>query len=201
MTLTSHPLPFDRPPLVCDGKRFSIADLEALPSEVPSGPVDYELDDGRLITMVPTGDFHAATQAKLACELIIQGERRGLGVARTEGGVVLWRRPDRLVGPDVAFILARSLPVRRSPEGYLETIPELIIEVRSKNDSREYLERKTADYLTAGAWLVLIADPETKTITAHRPDGSLRTFGERDVLTLDGVLPDFRAAVADLFAA
>lgn len=201
MSLASESFPVDRPPLVWEGKRFSIADLEALPSEVPSGPVDYELDNGRLITMVPTGDFHAAAQANFIGELMAQGQKLGLGVVRTEGGVILWRNPDRLVGPDAAFILQRSLPVRRSPEGYLETIPELVVEVRSKNDSREYLERKTADYLAAGVWLVLLADPETKTITAHRPGGAVQTFGERDVLTLEGVLPEFRCAVAELFAA
>ena len=34
-----------------------------------------------------------------------------------------------------AFILTASLPVRQSTEGYLETIPEIVVEVRSKNDT------------------------------------------------------------------
>lgn len=202
MSLTfDHQWLVDRPPLPVPGKLFTIADLNALPVEVPSGPVDYELDNGRLITVVPPGDAHGAAQARLCSELIVQGDKRGLGATRTEVGVVLWRGPDRLVGPDVAFILKRSLPVRRSPEGYLETIPELVVEIVSKNDTQPFLDREIADYLAAGVQLALVADPESKTIIAYRPGGAVQTFNEHDTLTLDGILPEFRCAVAELFAA
>lgn len=201
MSLTfDHQSLTDRPPLAVPGKLFTIADLGALPVEVPSGPVDYELDNGRLVTMVCANDFHGAAQTNIAFQLVLQGQKRGLGVARTEVGVVLWRGPDRLVGPDVAFILTRSLPVRRSPEGYLETIPQLVVEVRSPNDTQPYLDRKIADYLTAGVLSALVADPDTKTIIAYRPGGAVQTFAEHDTLTLDGILPEFRCAVAELFA-
>jgi hypothetical protein len=43
------PASSDRPPVHYGGKRFTIADLEAFPREVPSGPVDFELDNGRLV--------------------------------------------------------------------------------------------------------------------------------------------------------
>lgn len=36
--------------------------------------------------------------------------------------MILRRNPDRLVGPDGVFIANRNLPLRYSPEGYLETI-------------------------------------------------------------------------------
>jgi Uma2 family endonuclease len=44
-------------------KLFTIADLDLLPSELPSGPVRYELHHGRLITMPPPGDIHGAVRA------------------------------------------------------------------------------------------------------------------------------------------
>jgi Uma2 family endonuclease len=181
------------------GKRFSIADLTALPTEVPSGPVDYELDNGSLVTMVPPGDEHGGVQAKFSREFLNQGQDRKLGVARAEVGIVLWRNPDRLVGADAAFILTRSLPLRRTPEGYLETIPEIVVEVRSKNDTGPYVERKVADYLHAGVRMVLVPDPATKTITAFEPNGVSKTFAENDELTLGNLLPDFRASVAEFF--
>ncbi len=62
--------------------------------------------------------------------------------ARTEVGIVLWRNPDRVVGADVVFVAKKSLPIQRTKEGYLETIPELVVEIRSKNDSLKYVERK-----------------------------------------------------------
>lgn len=181
------------------GKLFSIADLAALPTEVPSGPVDYELDNGSLVTMVPPGDEHAGVQAKISRQFLNQGQDRKLGVARAEVGIVLWRNPDRLVGADAAFILSRSLPIRRTPEGYLETIPEIVVEVRSKNDTGPYVERKVADYLHAGVCMVLVPDPATKTITAFEANGVSKTFAENEDLTLGNLLPDFRASVAELF--
>ncbi|HEY4235344.1 MAG TPA: hypothetical protein VGM76_18070, partial [Lacipirellulaceae bacterium] len=74
---------------------FTAADLEAFPTELPSGPIDYELDNGRLVfIMVPPGNMHGAAQSNIAAELKYQGEKKGHGKARTEVGVILWREPD-----------------------------------------------------------------------------------------------------------
>jgi Uma2 family endonuclease len=180
-------------------KCFSIADVAKLPTELPSGTVDYELDNGRLITMVPPGDMHGAVQAQISSELLVQGQRRGAGLARAEVGIVLWRNPDRLVAADAAFILNRSLPLRHSPEGYLETIPELVVEVRSKNDSAADVKHKVDDYLTAGVHVVLVADPSTKSVTLYSRDNEPHRFSESETLVLESILPDFRCSVADLF--
>ena len=149
--------------------------------------------------MVPPGDAHGSVQGELVTELKIQGQRRGLGLARSEVGIVLRRNPDRLVGADAAFITNRSLPLKHSPEGYLETIPELVVEVRSKNDSIAYLDGKIADYLAAGVEIVLVADPRTNTVSLHRSGRAVETFAAADELKLPEVLPDFRCVVADLF--
>ena len=83
-------------------------------------------------------------------------------------GIELSRNPDTVLGADLAFVAKSKLPVRRSREGYLETIPDLVIEVRSKNDTRAELERKAQQYLSAGVVIVLISDPEAKTVAEHR---------------------------------
>jgi len=180
-------------------KVFTIEDLAALPVELPSGPVDYELDNGRLLTKVPPGDLHGAIQARIVTQLVIQGEQRGLGVARSEVGIVLRRNPDRLVGADAAFIAKNSLPIRRSPEGYLETMPDLVVEVRSKNDAPSYVQRKVDDYLAVGVRSVLVIDPVQQSATVYDSTGLSRTFGKLDTLNLDEVIPGFHVLVADLF--
>jgi len=187
-------------PQLAGGERsLTIADVATLPEELPSGPVNFELDNGRLVAMAPPGDVHGVVQGRIVRQFLNQGEDKGLGTARTESGVILWRNPDRLVGPDAAFIANKSLPVRRSPEGYLETIPELVVEILSKNDSAERLARKTADYLRAGVEVVWIADPQSKTITAHTRDGQPQVFGPQDDLTAETIIPGFRVRVAELF--
>src|SRR5262249_15980182 len=129
-------------------KRFSVADLEHLPSDLPSGPVLYELHHGRLITLPPHGDQHGAVLSNISGELCLQAQERGLGKTRTRGpALILGREPAHVFVPDAVFIPNRQLPTRRSPEGYLETIPDLIVEVRSKNDTLVGLQRKAGDYL------------------------------------------------------
>lgn len=178
---------------------LTAADLAALPDELPSGTVKYELNDGRLVVMPPPGDIHARRQSKVYRFLDSDAEDRGLGEAYGEVGVVLRRNPDRVVGPDAAFVLTRSLPVRRSPEGYLETTPELIVEVRSRNDWTPEVLAKTQEYFDAGVLVVWVIDPVARTVADRRPDGSATVFRETDTLTCD-LLPGFAVPVAKLFA-
>src|SRR5262245_9140854 len=96
---------------------LTAADLAMLPSELASGTVLYELDNGRLIVMPPPGSTHGAVESNLTTDLKSQGERKGLGkVLCGEVGIVLWRDPDRVVGADAIFIANASLPIRLSPE-------------------------------------------------------------------------------------
>jgi Uma2 family endonuclease len=182
-----------------NGRLFTIADVDKLPRELPSGPVDYELDNGRIVTMSPTGNRHSAVQTRISSELVDHGDKKGLGETRVEVGVVLWRNPDRLVGPDVAFFSKKSFPLNESVEGYLETIPELVFEVRSKNDTEAEIRRKVADYLAAGVKQVFNVDPETKTISLHRVGQALVMLGETDILKLDETIPDCSLSLAELF--
>jgi Uma2 family endonuclease len=194
----SDPLTSALPPEPPDyvPKLFTAADLEQLPSELPSGPVRYELHHGRLITMPPPGDVHGAVEGNLITALKVQGEYKGLGKARCgEVAVILQRNPDHIFGVDTVFISNARLPIRRSPEGYLETIPELIVEVRSKNDTLAALQRKAEDYLNAGVVVVWVVDPINRNVVEYRQGAASRTYGEDDVLTVDDIIPGFALPV------
>src|SRR5947208_9054838 len=79
---------------------LTAADLAALPDELPSGPANYELDDGRLVIMPAPGDVHAAVSSNITAHLKVQGEWAGHGKARDAVSVILRRNPDRVVGTD-----------------------------------------------------------------------------------------------------
>jgi Uma2 family endonuclease len=190
---------FDRSPLVPTPRLLTAADLAALPDELPSGPVRYELDNGSLIMMAPAGESHADTQKFIVTELTVQGERRGCGKAYGEIGVILWKNPFRVVEPDAAFVKKTSLPLQISPEGYLETIPELIVEVRSKNDTKAYIARKVGDYLDAGAQLVWVIDPDDATAIEHYAGAAAKSLSITDVLECEDIIPGFRLPLRELF--
>lgn len=182
------------------GRLLTAADLSSFPEELPSGPVKYELDNGRLVfIMVPPGYIHGAVQSNIVTQLKIQGEFKGHGRAVTETGLVLWRDADRVVGPDVLFIGNKSLPLRLSPEGYLETIPELVVEIRSKNDSPAYLKRKVEHCLKAGVEIVWVADPSTKTVAIHTLGSEPKILAESESLELPSLIPGFSLPLADVF--
>ncbi len=189
------------PPLVGMFPRLlTAADLAVLPSQLPSGPVRWELDNGRLIAMAPPEYIHGRCENNIASQLRTQGEERGHGQACGEVGVLLRQHPDRVVGPDAVFIAQQSLPVRLSPEGYLQTMPDLAVEVRSKNDTQPEVEQKVNEYLQAGVRVVWVADPEMQTITAYRTGEPPQVFTAADTLTIPDVIPRFAMPVQDAFA-
>jgi Uma2 family endonuclease len=107
--------------------------------------------------------------SNFAAELHVQGQERNLGKARCGApALVLSREPAHVFVPDAVFISNNRLPIRRSPEGYLETIPDLIVEVCSKNDSLPALERKAGEYLVAGAVVVWIVEPINRNVLEYR---------------------------------
>jgi len=182
------------------GRLLTVADLAELPDELPSGPVQFELDNGRLVVLPAADETHAAAVSNLAAELLVQGVRRKHGKARCGGvGIILWRNPDRVVGADVIFIASASLPIQRSTEGYLETIPDLVVEVRSKTQTVKEILDKVADYLHAGVKIVWVADPKKQTVAVHRRGRKVQVFKQGDTLTAEEIIPGFRLAVADVF--
>lgn len=189
-----------RPPVDALFRPFTAADLAEMPPELPSGPVLYELDNGRLVAMSPPGHKHAEHEYRIAKRLGDAVDPQQLGKIYTgDIGIVLWRNPDRVVGADIAFVRRESLPVKESREGYLETIPDLIVEVASKNDTAAYLERKANDYLRAGVRVVWIADPQTKTLTEHRRDAPPRVFAETETVALPEIIPGLELVLKDVF--
>lgn len=148
--------------------------------------------------MPPPGARHGHRQARFLAYLFTQGEQLGHGTAYGEVGVLLRRNPDHLVGADAAFLTTAQLPPRVSSEGYLLTIPALVVEVRSKNDTQPEIDTKVNDYLAAGALLVWVADPDARTVTVYQPGAAPVTLSATDTLTAPAVIPGFAVPVGDL---
>lgn len=179
---------------------LTAADLAALPNELPSGAARYELDNGVLLTMSPPGVDHGETENIIASELRQQGAKRGFGKSTGEIGLLLRRNPDRVVAPDATFFSNSRLPWRRTTEGYSETIPDLVVEVVSKNDTRAYLTRKIKDYLHAGVVIVWLVDPAKRTLVEHRSGCEPVTYDGAATVELPELIPGFQLRLDDVFA-
>jgi len=150
--------------------------------------------------MSPPGRRHGFVECRIAKALCDALEEPPLGEVYTgETGIVLWRNPDRVVGADVVFISRTSLPAQESREGYLETIPDLVVEVVSKNDTGPYVGRKVDDYLQAGVRVVWVADPDARTLAEHRRDAKPRLFGQDETVELPEMLPGLKLSLKEVF--
>lgn len=78
-------------------------------------------------------------------------------------------------------------------------LPELVAEVRSPSDAWTVVFAKVEDYLGAGVNVVLVLDPETRTVMICRPGPTQTTLKAGDTLTVPDVLPGFAVEVARLF--
>ncbi len=181
------------------GRWLTVADLAVFPTQLPSGPVEYELDRGKLVILTPHGPIHGHCQARISCEISLQRAKPDYGAAFTRVGFVASRNPDTVFAPDVAFVAKSKFPIQESPEGYLETVPDLVVEVRSKNDTVAELERKAAIYLAAGVGTVWLADPMNKAVTVLRQNLELRIYRIGETLESDEPIPGFKMRLADIF--
>ncbi len=176
---------------------FTVAEVAMLPERLGNSDVKYELYRGELVIMAPPGGEHARRQHMIG-RVLQRAEDLGLGVAYSEVGVILHLDPDTLYGPDAAFVLKASLPVKYTREGYIDTLPEIIVEVKSKNDTDPKFRSKCADYLEAGVKVVWWIDPYKKTLLSVSADGREQSFGVADTLICD-LLPGFTVPLAMLF--
>lgn len=169
--------------------------------ELPDDGRRYELLDGELKEMTPPGGEHGGVEANLTYLLNAHVRERGLGrVLSGDPGVFLRRNPDRVRAPDVCFIAAGRLPGDKPPAGYLEIVPDLIIEIISPNDKASDVQQKIEEWLAAGAKLVWALYPATHSIVAYRSLTDIRVYTEADTIDGSPVLPDFTCKVAELFS-
>lgn len=160
----------------------------------------YELVEGELVEMAPTGARHGRVASRADHRLRAYVEREDLGeVFAAETGFRLARNPDKVRAPDVAFVSKGRLPPGDLPVGFLDVVPDLVVEVVSPGDTASYVQAKVEDWLRAGVRLVWVFYPDTRSVAVYCSLGKSYILTEEDQLQGDPVLPGFTCPVKDLF--
>lgn len=159
-----------------------------------------ELVNGKIVHLTASRPLHALVEIRLGSRLLTYADGSGRGhILGGEVGLWVKREPDTVRGADLVFI-SRERWARRSPKGFLDIAPELVIEILSPDDRRGEVQEKLEEYLALGVDLVWIVDPEFRCVLAYR--GSLfdvERFDEGDTLADEEILPGFSLPVADIF--
>jgi Uma2 family endonuclease len=129
------------------------------------------------------------------------GRAHALGVVcGAETGFILASDPDTVMAPDVAYVRRERIPSSGRPRGFWRGAADLAVEVLSPADTPRQVEDKARAWIEAGARLVVLVDPRSRTVTLRRPNGPSSALSESGVLEGEDVVPGFRLAVADIFA-
>ncbi len=168
--------------------------------DLPDDDYKYELVEGELIRMAPTGGEHGVLTVRVAYVLHAYVQENDLGiVSGAETGFILQRGPDIVRAPDAAFIAKARIPETGIPKTYWPFAPDLAVEVTSPSDRFSAVQTKIAEYFSAGTRLAWVVEPATRTVYVYRSAHDVRVLGEEDELSGEDVLPGFRYAVRRLF--
>jgi Uma2 family endonuclease len=168
--------------------RYTPEDLLAMPDGK-----SYELVDGRLVER-KMGAESSLVGGELYLRLAPFCKERDLGnVWPADNGYQCFpHAPDLVRRPDVSFVRSGRLPGDVAPKGWVKVPPDLAVEVISPNDRVYELDAKLADYRKVRVPLVWVINPESRTATVYRADGSVRILFEDDELNGEDVIPGFR---------
>ena len=168
---------------------------------LPRGEFRYELINGELKKMSPTGHKHGKITMRLSAPLAQHVRERGLGeVYAAETGFKLSSDPDTVRAPDIAFIRQQRVTEIGNTEGYWPGSPDLAVEVLSPNDRVAEVEENVSEWLGGGARQVWVVSPKLHTVTVYRSLTDIKTLTEKDKLDGDDVVPEFQISIAEIFA-
>jgi Uma2 family endonuclease len=127
-----------------------------------------------------------------------QAQQAGF-VFSADGGYRIFPHAPKLVRyPDVSFIGRGRLPNDEPPDGLLQIVPDLVVEVVSPNDLAEDVETRVTDFVRVGVPLIWVIYPNTRSVRVVRQGASMPILFETDELQGGDVLPGFSCRVGQL---
>ena len=159
----------------------------------------YELLDGELKSMPPTGASHGRLTVNLSAEVTIFVRRNNLGECfGAETGFYISEDPLTILAPDFAFVSRGRMPAE-VPAKFLPVVPDLVLEVRSPGDRAGEVADKVGRWLAAGTQIVWELNPRTKKLTVFRPNAPALELGEDETLTAELLLSGWSLALSSIF--
>jgi Uma2 family endonuclease len=85
-------------------------------------------------------------------------------------------------------------------DSFAPTCPEFVVEILSKSDSRDTLERKMEMWIANGAKLAWMIDPFAATVSIYRPSEGIELLERPELVEADSVVKGFRLETSRLWA-
>ncbi|MGH7998667.1 MAG: Uma2 family endonuclease [Brasilonema sp.] len=186
---------------------FTIKDLEQLQVEHPEWQM--ELVDGSIVVMGPS-DYESE---ELGAEFIrllgnwVRPKKLGRVTGSSAGFILPSIETEdtkasngisrNLRAPDISFVKAERL--KKSKRDFVELVPDLMVEVKSKSDRIKPLVEKIELFLQLGCTIGILIDPDKLTVTVYRLNQNSVVLKDNDKLTLPELLPGWEITVSELW--
>jgi Uma2 family endonuclease len=160
---------------------------------------EVELVDGEIVILPPPSGYHNAVIMAIIEALLPYA--RSIGARLGSEGLGFAIGPNYRMA-DVSLTLKERLGIftKERPYWALEP-PDLAIEVLSPEQYGErYARQKVPEYLEAGAKVVWLVNPDTRTVRVFTADSDeVVTYSDDAEIDLDVIAPGFRSPVSAFF--
>ena len=153
--------------------------------------------NGEILVMTPAGSKTSQMNSRITRLLDEWAEEDGRGAAfDSNGGFTL---PDgSMRAADAAWVDRKKWDAlsARDQERFAPLCPDFVIELRSPNDSLTELRTKMEHWITNGARLGWLIDPENKAISIYRPGEEPEVLTHPTSVQGNGVMAGFELVMA-----
>ena len=154
---------------------------------------------GRALQKVSPKTAHSFLQGALTIELTRWAKGRGRVGPEWRFRVAPPGELRRPLVPDVAYVSNERLQDLSDEDLQVPPLaPDVAVEILSPDDRRIDLDDKIATFLRAGSSLVIIVDPQERSVELH--DSFTTTRLDEDATIEHAAMPGFRYGVRELFA-
>lgn len=159
----------------------------------------YELIDGVLVEKAM--DYYEGYIAALLVHAMVEFVKtRDLGIVNGPDATIRLSL-DQVRIPDVSFVSWARIPGGVIPrEAMPLLVPDLAVEIISKGNTPEEMNRKLAEYFDTGVRLVWYVYPDSGCVRVYQSPTDVTELTEDDALDGGDVLAGFSLSLRELFA-
>ena len=169
-------------------------------SQLPDDGNRYELVLGELRMMSPAGGRHGRIAARINKLLTNHVDDHELGATfAAETGFRIAVDPDTVRAPDAAFVSQQKMEELDDDAGFLPFSPDLAVEVVSPSDTFSGVEEKAFSWLDAGTKIVLIVEPDSKSVHVYKSRDSISVHQTGDAVDVGDAVPSWKFRVPEIF--
>ena len=156
--------------------------------------------EGELIVMAPVHYDTGCRNQQIARKLGNWSELDGRGYASDSStGYVLPNGARR--SPDASWTLITRVNAlgKRKRNSYGHLCPDFAIELRSDSDRLKPLQRKMREYISQGASLGWLIDPQRRCVEVYRSNGEVERLDNIDSIEGEGLMSGFKLDLNDIW--